>query len=158
MEKLKKSVFGLIKNNCGYFKSQKQADFFNSLEDNFIGVNEAYGNSVAVFFECDEEGITKVYNSNNKVKWERTQKNIEKFNKKQKDKPHLERLNTLQQRVYKLGKIKDNLSSNLSEILKNKQYNNDTILNFDKKYNKYLNLLDETNKEKEQVENIIFNN
>jgi hypothetical protein len=61
---LLKSVYSLAKNNNGIFKSDAQAGFLKRMidqRDGMIGSHEMYGNSVSVFAEYDDKGITKIY-------------------------------------------------------------------------------------------------
>jgi len=73
------SLFGLVKYNGGYFKSDKQRDFIHSQaqEPNTYvgGGGEMYGNSYNFFFDLDDKGVTKVQKHTRKgVKdwWERS--------------------------------------------------------------------------------------
>ena len=88
------SLWGLIKYNGGYFKSDKQRDFFlGKLEKlnrdaeraghgpvgALMSGGEMYGNSYMNFFYLDNEGVTKVEKQTNasgtKVTWERSEEN-----------------------------------------------------------------------------------
>ena len=60
---IQQSILALCKNNNGFFKSARQADYLTSqLEEvaGFVGTLSAWGNSVALFAEWDSEGIVKI--------------------------------------------------------------------------------------------------
>ena len=59
MSNIKLSLNSLIKNNNGFFKSKKQADFLLSiLNDNNVFVSVAYGYTVLSTYHFDDKGIT----------------------------------------------------------------------------------------------------
>ena len=93
------SLWGLIKYNGGYFKSDKQRDFFlnKARRQNTAAANagaggagenvlaaggNVYGNSYMNFFTLDDEGITKVEKytraQGSRVTWERSDENTAK--------------------------------------------------------------------------------
>jgi len=91
------SLWGLIKYTGGYFKSEKQRDFFlGKLErqnraaeragygstNALMSGGEVYGNSYTNFFYMDNEGVTKVVKhtraGGDKVTWERSAENTAK--------------------------------------------------------------------------------
>lgn len=60
---ISKSIFGLAKNNNGFFKSEKQAQFLISqidLLDGLIGYAEMGYNSCPIYADTDKNGITKI--------------------------------------------------------------------------------------------------
>ena len=66
MSDLSISIFGLTKNNNGFFKSESQSEFLTSKMDameGFIGSVTSGYNSCAVFAEYDNKGITKITKS-----------------------------------------------------------------------------------------------
>lgn len=78
------TIYGLVKNNQGYFKSDAQATYIKSKLDATAGIidsGEVYGNSYNTFTEFDDKGITKIYTQAGKtnkltVKWERKQEGV----------------------------------------------------------------------------------
>lgn len=57
------SILGLTKNNNGFFKSEKQADFLiNQLNKSFgfIGISDSGYNSCPIFAKWDNEGIVEL--------------------------------------------------------------------------------------------------
>lgn len=67
---LLRSIYSLVKNNNGVFKSEKQAQFLKrqiDLRDGVVGSQEMYGNSVSVYAEYDDKGITKIYTHSHKT-------------------------------------------------------------------------------------------
>ena len=63
---LAKSIWGLVKYNNGFFKSEKQAQFLISemiLLDGHIGFADSGFNSCPIFASWDERGITKIVKS-----------------------------------------------------------------------------------------------
>jgi hypothetical protein len=67
---LLRSIYSLAKNNNGNFKSEAQAAFLKrqiDLRDGAVGSHEVYGNSVTVFVEYDDKGITKIYTHSSKT-------------------------------------------------------------------------------------------
>jgi hypothetical protein len=75
-DKIGISLFSLVKNNAGLFKSEKQAKFLLSQVNNgetsdgkyshHMGGN-VYGNSYSFFFTLDEKGVVKVEKTQNKT-------------------------------------------------------------------------------------------
>jgi len=66
---ISQSVFGLAKNNNGFFKSEKQAAFLISQMNRFggyFGSVSSGHNSCPVFANWDEKGITKIIKSSKK--------------------------------------------------------------------------------------------
>lgn len=57
------SIFGLTKNNNGYFKSEKQASYLISKIDSNSGLIGHSSNGNPYFAEYDKDGITRI------VKW-----------------------------------------------------------------------------------------
>jgi len=60
---IKQSILALCKNNNGFFKSARQAEFLTSkLEkvDGLVGTLTAWGNSSLMFAEWDSKGIVKI--------------------------------------------------------------------------------------------------
>ena len=75
---ISKSLFSLVKNNNGFFKSDKQAAFLLSQcqeEYSYVGGNGSiYGNSFFFEFYMDQNGITSVVkhtNNDSKTQWMR---------------------------------------------------------------------------------------
>ena len=59
MSKIKLSLNSLIKNNNGFFKSKKQADFLLSiLNDGNVFSSVAYGYTILSTYHFDDKGIT----------------------------------------------------------------------------------------------------
>jgi len=60
---IKQSILSLCKNNNGFFKSERQAEFLTSKLGEvagFVGTLSAWGNNVSLFAEWDSKGIVKV--------------------------------------------------------------------------------------------------
>jgi len=84
MNNLNASFRSLVKNNNGFFKSEKQASFLLSkcdADNEFVIAESAFGNAYLDIFKCDNNGIYKVVRSAkksaDKVIWERDE-NISK--------------------------------------------------------------------------------
>ena len=59
MSNIQLSLNSLVKNNNGFFKSQKQADFLLSvLNDNNVFASVAYGHTILSTYHFDDKGIT----------------------------------------------------------------------------------------------------
>lgn len=59
MSNIQLSLNSLVKNNNGFFKSQKQADFLLSvLNDNNVFASVAYGHTILITYHFDDKGIT----------------------------------------------------------------------------------------------------
>lgn len=68
LDDLSKSIFGLTKNNNGFFKSEAQAKFLISQIKNYdglIGYANSGHHSIPIFAEYDEKGITKLVKYSN---------------------------------------------------------------------------------------------
>lgn len=80
VDDLAKSIYTLAKYNNGYFKSPAQAQFLKGQLDQrqgMVGSQEMYGNSVSVFAEYDDKGITKIFTHSPK-----TNRDVVKFTRK----------------------------------------------------------------------------
>ena len=58
-----KTIFGLTKNNKGFFKSEKQGNFLRDIltkSQGYISMGDMYGTGVGAFVSYDDKGITKV--------------------------------------------------------------------------------------------------
>jgi chromosome segregation ATPase len=63
IDDIAKSIYGLAKNNNGYFKSPAQAQFLKGQldrRDGVVGSGNTYGNSHTDFAEYDDKGIIKI--------------------------------------------------------------------------------------------------
>jgi hypothetical protein len=103
---LGKSVFSLTKNNNGLFKSEAQAKFLISQIDNYQGLvgyaNSGY-NSIPIFAEYDEKGITKlVKRSNDKSLKDKDVVVFERKNDNGLNTLEIKELNTLKRNLKKL--------------------------------------------------------
>lgn len=59
MSNVQLSLNSLVKNNNGFFKSQKQADFLLSiLNDNNVFASVAYGHTILSTYHFDDKGVT----------------------------------------------------------------------------------------------------
>lgn len=75
---LRMSVLGLVKNNNGIFKSEKQASFLKSLIDQQDGVVGHTEHGRPYFAEYDDKGITKITVGTSPIElyWERKEQGI----------------------------------------------------------------------------------
>ena len=106
IDELWKSVFGLTKNNNGLFKSEAQAKFLISQINNNQGLvgyaNSGY-NSIPIFAEYDEKGITKlVKRSNDKSLKDKNVVVFERKNDNGLNTLEIKELNTLKRNLKKL--------------------------------------------------------
>jgi hypothetical protein len=80
-DKIAMSFASLVKNNNGFFKSEKQARFLLSRCDEdkiFVTGGHMYGNQYNIFYHCDDKGVTEVKKSAGakvpKTTWKRKSK------------------------------------------------------------------------------------
>ena len=103
---LSKSVFGLTKNNNGLFKSEAQAKFLISqinINQGLVGYADSGYNSIPIFAEYDEKGITKlVKRSNDKSLKDKNVVVFERKNDNGLNTLEIKELNTLKRNLKKL--------------------------------------------------------
>lgn len=113
---LGKSIFGLTKNNNGFFKSEAQAKFLiNQINNNqgLVGHASSGYNSIPIFAEYDEKGITKlVKRSNDKSLKDKNVIVFERKNDKGLNTLEIKELKTLKRNLKKLEiDLNDKVSS-----------------------------------------------
>lgn len=138
------SLWGLIKYNGGYFKSEKQKDFFHnklkkqnkdaekhgfSGRDGLVTSGEVYGNPFTHTFYFDDKGITKVVKNTkkggDKIAWERSEENIKKS---QTNKIHKDFANAVKKYTQELNDKYENIKNEKLRELEEKYPEYKTLL------------------------------